>query len=101
MCYIDIVLVVRKLIWDAWNVSHIARHNVTPDEVEAICHGLPIVLRGQQKNRLVLIGPTEEKRILTVVLEAKGRGKYYPITAYEASRFDVVLYRRLRGGEKE
>mgnify|MGYP001599455512 FL=1 len=101
ICYSKNVLIVRKLIWDAWNISHIARHHVIPDEVEAICHGDPLVLRGQQKNRLVLIGSTEEERILAVILESKGRGTYYPITAYPADKKDVVLYNRLKskGGE--
>ena len=26
---------IHKLIWDSWNVAHSARHEVTPDEVEA------------------------------------------------------------------
>ena len=94
------MLIIRKLVWDTWNINHITRHHITPDEVEAICHGEPVVLRGQQKNRFVLIGQAEEKRILGVVLEARGRGKYYPITAYEATASDAKLYYRLRGGEK-
>src|SRR3989344_3558276 len=88
MCYSRRVLTVRKLIWDEWNISHISRHHVTPDEVEAICHGDPLILRGQQKNRLMLIGSTEEERILAVILESKGRGIYYPITAYPADKKD-------------
>lgn len=94
------MIIVRKLIWDTWNVTHIARHKITPDEVEAICHGVPVVLRGQQKNRLVLIGPTEEKRILTVVLEPKGKSAYYPITAYPSDQSDIALYNRLKGGDE-
>lgn len=95
------MILIRKLVWDAWNISHIARHHVVPDEVDIVCHTSPVVLRGQQKSRLVLIGETEEKRILAVVLEAKGRGKYYPITAYDADRHDIVLYRKLRGGDND
>lgn len=92
------MLLVQKLIWDSWNVRHIARHQIIPDEVEEICHGMPIVLRGQQKGRLVLIGSTYEKRILAVVLEARGHGSYYPITAYPANVQDIALYNRLKGG---
>jgi uncharacterized protein len=102
MCYSNNVLIVRRLIWDAWNISHIARHHVSPDEVEAICHGDPLVLRGQKKNRLVLIGLTEERQIFAVILESKGRGIYYPITAYPADKKDIALYNRLKnkGGDK-
>jgi hypothetical protein len=34
--------VIQKLIWDEWNISHIARHDVSPEEVEQVCHGKPI-----------------------------------------------------------
>lgn len=93
------MIFVRKLIWDSWNVQHIARHKITPEEVEKVCHNEPLVLRGQQKNRLVLIGQTEEALLITIILEANGRGKYYPITAYPADIHDITLYKRLKGGE--
>ncbi len=28
------MIVIRRLIWNSWNIEHIARHDVTPDEVE-------------------------------------------------------------------
>lgn len=94
------MLFIRRLLWDSWNIHHIANHHVIPEEVEEVCHGEPFILRGQQKGRLVLIGPTAEKRLLAVILEAKGRGVYYPITAYPADNRDKALYNRLRGGDK-
>ncbi len=99
MCYSTTVILVRKLIWDVWNIAHVARHHVDPDEVEAVCHGMPIILRSKQKRRLILIGLTAEERMLAVVLEAKGGGRYYTITAYDANADDSALYYRLRGGE--
>jgi hypothetical protein len=93
------VITVRKLIWDTWNIQHIARHKITPDEVETVCHNQPIILRGQQKSRLVIIGSTDEALIITVILESNGKGKYYPITAYPASKQDITLYKRLKGGD--
>jgi len=93
------VIRVKKLIWDSWNIKHIARHNVTTEEVEAVCHGIIHILQGQQKRRLLLTGPTEEKRMLSVVLESQGRGKYYPITAFDADSKDIALYKHLKGGD--
>lgn len=93
------MLTIRKLLWDTWNVSHIARHHIIPDEVHEVCHQKPIVQRGKIRNRLVLLGPTKESRLLTIVLENRGAGNYYPITAYDASIGDEELYERLRGGE--
>jgi len=59
------------------------------------------VLRGQQKGRLVIIGLTEGNRMIAAVLEAKGYGKYYPVTAYEPDGSDKALYNRLKGGEHD
>ncbi len=95
------MLFIRKLIWEAWNIQHISRHGITPDEVEEICHNSPLVLRGQQKGRLVLIGVTNENQMISVVLEARGHGRYYPVTAYEPDESDKALYIRLKGGESQ
>ncbi len=94
------MIFVRKLIWDTWNIHHIAKHHILPDEIEEICHGSPLILQGQQKKRLVLIGLTDEQSILTVVLESQGHGVYYPITAYPSDSHDITLYKHLKGGKK-
>lgn len=90
---------IRKLIWDSWNIHHTARHNIIPEEVDEVCYGKPIIQRGKIYNRLILLGITKDKRLLNVVLENRGGGSYYPVTAYDASREDETLYKRLRGGE--
>ncbi len=92
------MLIIRRLVWDDWNVPHIARHTVTPQEVEDVCHRAPLVQQGKQ-GRLVLVGPTAAGRILDVVLDPEGHGIYYPVTAFPASRKDRALYEREKGGE--
>lgn len=99
MCYDINVLIIEKLIWDTRNISHIARHHIVPEEVYEVCRDKPVVQRGTKRNRLVLLGNTSDDRLMNVVLESRGKGSYYPITAYDASPEDEVLYRRLRGGE--
>nr|MBA2278729.1 hypothetical protein [Chloroflexia bacterium] len=59
---------VRRLNWDEWNIGHIARHGVTHDEVEAVCHGDPLEYKQSYKDRLVLLGPAPNGRILAVVI---------------------------------
>lgn len=95
------MLFIRKLIWDERNIKHISRHNVIVDEVEAVCHNNPLILQGHKKGRVVVISATLEKRLLSVVLEAKGKGVYYPVTAYETDENDTTLYNRLRGGDSK
>jgi len=55
-------------VWDAWNLVHVARHEVTREEVEEVCHG-PFITREAYAGRLMLIGPTRAGRMLAVVLE--------------------------------
>jgi len=93
------VITILKFIWDSWNISHISKHHIIPEEVEEACHRQPLIQRGTKRNRLVLLGLTEEGRLLNVVLESRGRGSYYPVTSYDASSEDKRLYKRVRGGE--
>jgi hypothetical protein len=71
---------VRRLHWDAWNLDHIARHDVRPDEVLEVCVG-DIIASETYAGRLRLIGRTASGRMLTVILAPEGEGVYYAVTA--------------------
>ena len=43
---------IRGFVWDDENVAHIARHGVTPDEVEEVLVGDALVLRGPDNRYL-------------------------------------------------
>ena len=88
---------VRRLRWDDWNGKHIARHQVTPEEVEEVCHAETVQLQGK-KGRVILIGPTQASRVLAVVLEHEGSDVYYPVTARPASRPERRYYQERKGG---
>ena len=88
---------VDRLIWDAWNVAHIARHQVVPEEVEEVCHDQPMVSQ-TYGGRLRLVGPTAGHRFLTVILAPKGEDVYYCVTARPADRKERRLYREQEGG---
>jgi uncharacterized DUF497 family protein len=92
------MLYIRCLVWDPGNVAHIARHQVTPDEVEQVCHGEPIESQAYA-GRIMLIGPSQAGRLLSVVLDTEGAGAYYPVTARAASRKERRIYQQERGGE--
>lgn len=78
------MLIVRHLVWDSWNIDHIARHEVTPEEVDEACHG-DHSIRETYEGRLMIIGPTGSGRLLAIVLAPKEVGVYYPVTAWPAS----------------
>lgn len=94
------MIFVNRLIWDEWNVAHIARHNVIPQEVEEVCHNEPIEREGE-KGRIQLIGLTRNNRTLSIILDPEPEPSvYYPITAHPASRQERRAYQAEKGGEK-
>jgi uncharacterized DUF497 family protein len=93
------MLNVARLIWDAWNVQHIARHGVVPDEVDQVCQGEPVV-SATYGGRLRVFGPTESGQILTAILSPQDtEGVYYVVTARPASRKERRRYQELKRGE--
>ena len=87
------MIFIRRLIWDSWNVAHIAHHEVVPDEVEEVCHGQHVVLQ-TYKDRLLLIGPTSTGRMLAVILGPTDEAEvYYPVTARSASMKERRFYK--------
>jgi uncharacterized DUF497 family protein len=74
----------NELVWDEWNIKHIAKHNVTKLEVEEV-FAKTVRAKRSYKGRLVVFGKTKKKRLLAVVLEKEKSG-YYTLTARDASR---------------
>ena len=97
MCYIAVMLQVVQLIWDNWNVKHIARHKVSPNEVEQACSSEVVVLGGK-KGRLIVLGLTKANRLIAIVLDPELQaGIYYPVTARTASRKERRYYIAKKG----
>lgn len=88
---------IKKLVWDEWNIAHIARHDVIPDEVEQVCHGEYVVQLGK-KGRSLIFGSTKSLRIITIVIDPLGNGAYYPVTARPASQKERLIYKQEKGG---
>ena len=65
---------IRGFEWDEENVSHLARHGVTPDEAEEALTGAPIVFRGRDR-RYLGHGRAESGRLLFVVYITRPRGR--------------------------
>ena len=82
---------------DDWNRQHIARHGITPEQVEEVCQG-PCIAREGYKGRLMLIGPDGAARILVAVLDPEGEDAYYTVSARPASRRERRIYEQEKGG---
>lgn len=91
-------MIITALVWDEFNEAHIARHQVSRDEVEQVCSG-EVLSAETYAGRLRVIGATTEGRMLTVIMAPKGETTYYVVTARSASRAERKVYLRWRGGE--
>lgn len=83
--------------WDTKNLQHIARHDVTADEVEFVLHG-PTLDFGLQdwheEERFSEAGATANGRILIVITCWRG-SKVRVVTAFDAPNLVVEEYRKL------
>ena len=88
------MVAVGDLVWDTWNVNHIARHGVIPTEAAEVCSN-PVIVRQSYADRLVVVGPTNTGRMLAVILEPldPDTRTNYVVTARPASRRERRLYR--------
>jgi uncharacterized DUF497 family protein len=88
-----------KFDWDAANVEHIARHRVTPPEVETALLNGPIDIDHEfveDEPRWTSVGHTEELRVLLIVWTMRGDA-LRPVTAYNVSEARRIEYLRMRG----
>jgi uncharacterized DUF497 family protein len=80
---------VAKFDWDDANTSHIARHGVTPEEVEQALANHPLVALAAQKRRgeerVLCAGLTDAGRALQFVYTLR-RGRIRVITAHTAKK---------------
>ena len=88
---------IRELLWDEENEAHIARHHVTPQEVEEVCFGRYWMIRSGRKRKAVF-GQTGAGRYLLVVVERMWEyGEYGVITARDMGQAERRQYQMWRG----
>lgn len=88
---------IGELYWDDENIEHIARHNVSPWEVEDVCFGLHVIKKDRGE-RYILSGQTIAGRYVNVVIERLHKQVFRPITAFEMSENYKRSYRKRLGG---
>jgi len=84
--------------------THIARHNITIEEVLEILIGNYVTLHGRSGRRLV-VGQTDDKKFLTIVVgERQQANTYGLVTARPARREErriYITYFSQQGGDDE
>jgi hypothetical protein len=95
-------IVVSTLVVDEHRIEHIARHQVTVEEVREVVSGDYVYIQGHH-GRWLLIGLTARQRFLTIVVGKRVQlNTYGLVTARPSSREERSLFRELerqQGGE--
>ena len=95
---IDVLKGVVGFEWDEYNSAHIARHNVTPDEAEEVFSDSENVLdedveHSNGEQRFLIIGKTEQKRLLYQVFTRRG-DRIRVISSRDINKKEVELYEK-------
>ena len=92
-------MTIQELIWPHDRVEHIAAHGVRPHEVEEVCFGNPLLLRGKAEGTnpvYYVLGQTNAGRYLFCVVIQFPDGKGYPVTARAMSNNEQRRFNRTR-----
>jgi uncharacterized DUF497 family protein len=88
---------IHALVWPQDRIDHIARHGVTPEEVEEVCFGRSRVRRTKSEgaNPVYYVdGQTASGRYLFCVVIAFRDGNGYPVTARPMTDKEKRRYRQ-------
>ena len=91
---------IDALVWPEERIEHIARHGVTPEEVEQVCFGKSLVRRAKSEGEnpvYYVLGQTEAGRYLFCVVIRFPDGNGYPVTAREMTTKEKRRYRKWNG----
>lgn len=80
---------IKQLIWDAYNIEHIKKHNVERDEVEVVAKNF-IAHKRVKLGRYSIFGRIG-LRIITVIIKRVSTGVYYPVTARDVAKKERKL----------
>jgi uncharacterized DUF497 family protein len=90
---------IEGFIWPEERIDHIARHGVTPKEVEEACFGRAFVRRAKSEGEnpvYYVLGQTEAGRYLFCVVIGFPDGNGYPVTAREMTAKEKRRFRQWR-----
>ena len=84
---------IYELVIEPGREEHIARHQVSVEEVEEVIFGAPFIRKARQ-GRYHIIGQIEAGRYLTVIVPPRGRGVYGLVTSRDADDAERRAYLR-------
>jgi uncharacterized DUF497 family protein len=91
---------IHEFVWPEDRIHHIARHRITPEEVEEVCFGQAFIRRAKSKGKnpvYYILGQTDAGRYLFCVVIQFPDSKGYPVTARPMTDKEKLRYRQWRG----
>jgi len=86
---------ITRIEWLADCITHIqVKHQVTPKEVEEVCFGHPVILRGKGKQVYQVMGQTQAGRYLFIIVRFLGQSRVRLITARNMDYAERKWYSR-------
>ena len=85
---------IREFEWSDRIIEHIARHNVSPDEIEDVAFDDEPWIRKGRKGARYMLGYTIGGRYLFIVYSVKSRGIARVITAMDMDEKTRKLYKK-------
>lgn len=83
------------MLWSAHSVAHIARHGITPEEVEDVLFSPPLdARRGEREGTYLVFGRNQGGRRLLVFIAPRPRNSWYVVTARDVDRAERRRMRR-------
>ena len=93
-------IVIEELIVEEDRSEHIAKHDITVNEVLEVVFGDYATDAGKE-GRILLIGKTSKQRWITVIVGKRtGKNRYGLVTARDVKKKEKLLYLKEFKGEK-
>ena len=85
---------IHKFQWDEdeWNVEHIAKHGVMPEECNDVLHCNYKLFKGKSNTHVILV-QNSDGRYLFIVIKYLGGGVARPITARDMTAKERKRYK--------
>ncbi|MGO1056684.1 hypothetical protein [Crossiella sp. CA198] len=83
----------REICWTEDAEEHIARHNVSPGEVEEVVYTRPRWVTSGRDGTTLIYGRTDAGRYLLVVLGKAMAGGHYVVTTRELTEKERRIFR--------
>ena len=82
-----------EVMWTEDSETHIARHNVTPLEVEQVLYSQPRLVVPGRDGATEVLGQTGAGRLLLVVVTEAGDGRDFVVTARDMTANEKRAFR--------